>query len=69
LQEYNNEIQLYRDQIEMAWSSYEKMEDRATSIINTQVTATGSLKAAEAQADGDLWGAVAQLGIELFKNL
>jgi len=68
LQEYNNEIQLYRDQIEMAWSSFEKMEDRATSIINTQVTATGSLKAAEAQADGDLWGAVAQLGIELFKN-
>jgi len=69
LQEYNNEIQLYRDQIEMAWSSFEKMEDRATSIINTQVTSTGSLKAAEAQADGDLWGAVAQLGIELFKNL
>jgi len=64
--EYNNEIQLYRDQVEMAWSSFEKMEDRATSILNTQVAAAGSLQAAEAQADGSLFSAIGSVLLSAF---
>jgi len=53
LAEYNNETQLYRDQIEMAWSSYEKDADRALDIITTEITASGSLNAAKYTSDSD----------------
>lgn len=68
LAEYNNEVQLYRDQIEMAWSSFEKAADRATSVITTQITASGSLKAAEANADKSLWAEVVKFGVELYRT-
>lgn len=58
LAEYNNATQLYRDQVEMAWSSYEKNEDRATQIITTQITGASSTNAADAKADGDMWSAI-----------
>ena len=58
LAEYNNETQLFRDQMEMAWSSFEKDADRATSIITQQISSSGALKAAEAEAEGDLMSAL-----------
>ena len=65
LADYNNQIQLYRDQVEMAWSSWEKDEDRATQVLIQQITSTGSLKAAEAAADssssGGIYEAVASI--------
>ena len=66
LADYNNQIQLYRDQVEMAWSSWEKDEDRATQVLLQQITSTGSLQAAAAKADSDstsgIWSAVASVG-------
>jgi hypothetical protein len=66
LADYNNQIQLYRDQVEMAWSSWEKDEDRAMQVLVQQITSTGSLQAAEAKADSDstsgVWSAVASVG-------
>jgi hypothetical protein len=59
--EYNNQTQLYRDQVEMAWSSYEKNEDRATQIIVQQISSAGSLKAAEAQADSTMWASITEV--------
>jgi hypothetical protein len=58
LAEYNNATQLYRDQIEMAWSSYEKNADRATSVITAQITGRATKDAAGSAADGDLWSAI-----------
>jgi hypothetical protein len=63
--EYNNEVQLYRDQVEMAWSSAEKEADRANAIIIQQIAVAGSLNAAEAQADSDLWGSLFKVGTKL----
>ena len=59
--EYNNQTQLYRDQVEMAWSSFEKNEDRATQIIVQQIASAGSLKAAEAQADSTMWASITEV--------
>ena len=61
---YNNEMQKYRDEFEMAWSSLEKNEDRATQVLVQQISSTGSLKAAESNADASLWSAVAKVGVE-----
>ena len=65
LADYNNQIQLYRDQVEMAWSSWEKDEDRTTQVLLQQITSTGSLQAAEAKADSDstsgIYSAVASI--------
>tara|TARA_R110000796_G_scaffold104228_1_gene214006 strand:+ start:1344 stop:3626 length:2283 start_codon:yes stop_codon:yes gene_type:complete len=44
LAEYNNETQLYRDQLEMVWSSYEKSTDRASALLETEMTIAGGLQ-------------------------
>jgi hypothetical protein len=64
LAEYNNETQLFRDQIEMMWSSFEKDNDRANGVLVQQIASTGSLKAAEANANGEMWGAIAGVGVK-----
>ena len=53
LAEYNNETQLYRDQIEMVWSSFEKDADRANSILEQEMIIAGGLAKVGAQADAD----------------
>lgn len=58
LAEYNNEVQLYRDQVEMAWSSFEKEADRANTIIIQQLENEAALQGAEAETEGSLWGAI-----------
>jgi len=63
--EYNNEVQLYRDQVEMAWSTFEKEADRANAIIVQQISSAGSLEAAEAQADSEMWASLFKLGTKI----
>lgn len=63
LAEYNNATQLYRDQVEMAWSSYEKDADRATSIITAQLSASSTTAAAENAADGALSSAIGAIAL------
>ena len=53
LAEYNNETQLYRDQLEMVWSSYEKNSDRANAILDTEMQLAGGLQKIGAQASAD----------------
>ena len=61
LAEYNNATQLYRDQIEMAWSSYEKNEDRATDIIKSQIVGGATTSAAKSASDAALWKSVGEV--------
>lgn len=58
LAEYNNSTQLYRDQIEMAWSSYEKDADRAVDIVKSQIVGGATTSAAKVSSDSKLWEAV-----------
>lgn len=54
LAEYNNETQLYRDQLEKAWSSFEKNEDRRADILKAEIGGA----AAEDAAEAGLWGSI-----------
>ena len=65
LAEYNNEVQMYRDYFEMAWSSYEKQADRANSILTAEITRQGGIAQAEANAEGDLWSAALSFGTKV----
>jgi hypothetical protein len=61
LAEYNNATQLYRDQIEMAWSSYEKDADRAVDIIKSQIVGGATTSAAKSASDAALWKSVGEV--------
>lgn len=61
LAEYNNETQLYRDQIQQAWDSYEKAEDRIVELAKATVTANASKDAAQTKVEGEMWTAVGNL--------
>jgi hypothetical protein len=61
LAEYNNETQLYRDQIQQAWDSYEKAEDRIIDLAKTTITANATKDAAQKKIEGDMWTAVGNL--------
>lgn len=61
LAEYNNETQLYRDQIQQAWDSYEKAEDRIIDLAKATVTANASKDAAQKKIEADMWGAVGEI--------
>jgi prefoldin subunit 5 len=50
LAEYNNETQLYRDQIEKVWQSFEKNEDRIRDLTIAQITGKAQLESVEAKA-------------------
>jgi hypothetical protein len=64
LAEYNNATQLYRDQVEMAWSSYEKEEDRAVEIIKSQITSSATTSAAKQASNDALWTAIGSLALK-----
>ena len=63
LAEYNNATQLYRDQVEMAWSSYEKEADRAVEIIKSQITSSATTSAAKQASNDSLWTAIGSLAL------
>ena len=64
LAEYNNATQLYRDQVEMAWSSFEKDADRATEILKSQISGRATAESASSAADSALWAAVGSLAVK-----
>jgi hypothetical protein len=72
LAEYNNETQLYRDQIEMVWSSYEKGADRAVSILVQEMIIAGGLvkvdkeSAAASDASSSKW--LGQLAVNVLSD-
>lgn len=61
LAEYNNETQLYRDQIQQAWDSYEQAEDRIVDLAKATITANAEKDAAQTKVEGDMWTAVGNL--------
>jgi hypothetical protein len=61
LAEYNNETQLYRDQIQQAFDSYESAQDRIVDMATAAMTANATKDAAQKSAEGDMWGAVGEL--------
>ena len=58
LAEYNNETQLYRDQISNAFNAYENSVNRMTNLAIAQLEAEARVSAASSAEDGSLWGAI-----------
>jgi len=48
LAEYNNETQLFRDQLEKMWQSFEKNEDRRAELLIAEIRGAAAEEAAEA---------------------
>lgn len=61
LAEYNNETQLYRDQIQMMWNSFEKDADRVTQLAVSEIQARSETTAASTTAKASMWTAVGGL--------
>jgi NAD+--asparagine ADP-ribosyltransferase len=59
MSEYNNEIQLYRDQIDYAFKSYESDAERMAALARTEMQMKGQIDAAKEASKG---AAYAQLG-------
>jgi hypothetical protein len=53
--EYNNEVQLYRDQIDYAFKSYESDAERMAALARTELTIQGQVDAAKEAAKGAAW--------------
>ena len=58
LAEYNNETQLYRDQISNAFTAYENSVNRMTNLAIAQLEAEAKVAAAGSAEDGSLWTAI-----------
>ena len=57
MSQYNNEVQLYRDQVKMVFDSYERQEDRAASMA----TAVLQAELAREKMDADTSASIAKL--------
>jgi hypothetical protein len=54
LAEYNNEIVLYRDQIQQAFDAFENSEERAAAILTATITGDAASSAARTESKGNL---------------
>ena len=61
LAEYNNETQLYRDQIQQAFDSYESGQDRIVDMATAAMTANATKDVAQKTAEKDMWKALGEL--------
>jgi hypothetical protein len=61
LAEYNNETQLFKDQIQMMWNSFEKDADRVTQLAVSEIQARSETTAASTAAKASMWTAVGGL--------
>jgi len=59
--EYNNQTQLYRDQIQHAFDSYENTEQRIVQLAAASIAAKASETAASTKATSDMWAAIGTL--------
>jgi hypothetical protein len=60
LAEYNNETQLFRDQMEKVWSSFEKDQDRITTLASAEISAKAVETAASTKAKSDMWTTIGE---------
>ena len=58
LAEYNNETQLYRDQIKNAFDAYENEANRITNIAIATIDANAKKSTAQESAESSMWEAV-----------
>ena len=58
LAEYNNQIQLYRDQVQMVWQAYENDENRVTTLAASEIAGKSATDAANIQKKSSMWEAV-----------
>jgi hypothetical protein len=56
--EYNNQTQLYRDQVDMAWKSYENNQERITNLAAAEITGKSAKDAAAIKGKSDMWSTV-----------
>jgi len=59
--EYNNQTQLYRDQIQHAFDSYENTEQRIVQLAAASIAAKATETAASTKATSDMWAAIGTL--------
>jgi hypothetical protein len=61
LAEYNNEVQLYRDQVEMVFQAYEKDQDRVVTLAAAEIAGKSTTDSAKIKKESDMWEAVGEL--------
>ena len=60
LAEYNNETQLYRDQVQMAWQSFENDANRITTLAAAEIAGKSETDAASIKSKSDMWKAIGE---------
>lgn len=66
LAEYNNQIQLYRDQVQMAWQAYENDRGRVTQLAMSEIAGKSSTDSSKIQKKSSMWEAVGSLAVAAF---
>lgn len=66
LAEYNNQIQLYRDQVQMVWQAYENDRNRVTTLATAEIAGKSAKDAASIQKESSMWEAVGEFAVGLF---
>lgn len=61
LAEYNNETQLYRDQIQQTWDSYERDQDRIVDLAKATIAANAEKDASQTTTEASMWTALGEL--------
>jgi hypothetical protein len=66
LAEYNNEVQLFRDQVQMAWQAYENDRQRVVTLAAAEIAGKSSTDSANIQSKSNMWQAVGTLAAVAF---
>jgi hypothetical protein len=61
LAEYNNEVQLFRDQVEMMWKSFESEAERINALARSQIEAKANLDAVQQKGLFDTLDSIGEL--------
>jgi hypothetical protein len=61
LAEYNNEVQLFRDQVQMAWQAYENDRQRVVTLAAAEIAGKSETDSASIQSKSSMWQAVGTL--------
>lgn len=56
--EYNNEVQLYRDQVDMAFNAYEKDKDRLATLAAAEISGKSTTDSAKIKSESEMWEAL-----------
>jgi hypothetical protein len=65
LAEYNNETQLYRDQVQMVWQAYENDANRITTLASAQIAGKSATDSAKIEKESGMWKAVGELAANI----